>query len=131
LAYHLDAGYDRARFGADRQALLAQLATLGAASLPGKSYAMGRTGFSSAYFGPCVASSPDDVRVLLRWFLAQYPQESVLWDLFPENKDAVAIAEEFGFIPVRRLVRMGRSRTSPATAASHPDIFAIAGFELG
>lgn len=131
LTYHPNAEYDWERFGADRQALLARLATQGAASLPSKSYAMGRNGFSSAYFGPCVAGSPDDVRILLRWFLSSHPQESVLWDLFPENKDAVAIAEEFGFVPARRLVRMRRSRTYSSIAASHPDIFAIAGFELG
>ena len=42
--YHPDPAYDRAIFGADRAALLAQLVPLGSASLSGEGYAMGRPG---------------------------------------------------------------------------------------
>jgi ribosomal protein S18 acetylase RimI-like enzyme len=131
FSYCPDAIYDRAKFGADRTALLAQLAELGAASLPGEGYAMGRPGFSAAYFGPCIASSPAAARRLLRWFLADHAGEHVFWDLFPTNKEAVSIAQEFGFAPVRRLVRMALSRSGACPIANQAEVFAIAGFELG
>ena len=131
LSYCPDAGYDRAKFGADRAALLAQLAELGAASLPGEGYAMGRPGFSAAYFGPCVANSPAAVRRLLRWFLADHAGKHVFWDLFPTNKEAVNIAQEFGFAPVRLLVRMALPLSGARPIANQAEVFAIAGFELG
>jgi GNAT superfamily N-acetyltransferase len=131
LSYHPDDGFDRARFGADRSSLLAQLARLGAASLPGEGYAMGRPGFSAAYFGPCLANSPASARTLLRWFLADHGEEYIFWDLFPANREAVGIAQEFGFAPVRRLVRMVLSNTPARPISDRAEIFAIAGFELG
>jgi GNAT superfamily N-acetyltransferase len=131
LSYRPDFSFDRARFGADRRALLERLAEFGAASLPGAGYAMGRPGFSAAYFGPCVANSPAAARTLLRWFLADHGGEHVFWDLFPANEEAVAIAEEFGFAPVRRLVRMALSRTPARPASNRAEVFAIGGFELG
>ena len=131
LSYRPDPVYDRAKFGADRAALLEQLAELGAASFPGEGYAMGRPGFSAAYFGPCVANSPAAARRLLGWFLGEHAGEHVFWDLFPANTEAVTIARQFGFVPVRHLVRMVlcRSRTRPM--ANPAEVFAIAGFELG
>jgi GNAT superfamily N-acetyltransferase len=131
LSYHPDVRFDRARFGADRSSLLAQLAELGAASLPGEGYAMGRPGFSAAYFGPCLANSPASARTLLRWFLADHGEEYIFWDLFPANREAVRIAQEFGFAPVRRLVRMVLSHTPARSIPDRAEIFAIAGFELG
>jgi GNAT superfamily N-acetyltransferase len=131
LSYRPDFLYDRTRFGADRAALLSQLAELGAASLSGEGYAMGRPGFSASYFGPCLANSPASARRLLRWFLARHGEEHVFWDLFPANKEAVRLAQEFGFSPVRRLVRMALSRTSDCAIPNHTEVFAIAGFELG
>lgn len=131
LSYHPDVRFDQARFGADRSLLLARLAELGAASLPGEGYAMGRPGFSAAYFGPCLASSPASARRLLRWFLAGHGQEYIFWDLFPAHKEALRIAEEFGFAPVRRLVRMVLSATAARPIPDRAEVFAIAGFELG
>lgn len=132
FGYCPDHGYDRARFGADRAALLLHLALEGAASLTGEGYAMGRPGFTAAYFGPCVARSSDAARRLLRWFLAAHSGEHVFWDLFPENEAAVEIAREFGFAPVRRLTRMTLARGARAgTIHNHADVFAIAGFEFG
>jgi GNAT superfamily N-acetyltransferase len=131
LPYRSDLLYDRAGFGADRTALLAELAEFGAASLPGEGYAMGRPGFSAAYFGPCLAKSPESVRKLLRWFLANHGGEHIFWDLFPVNLEAVRIAREFGFAPVRRLVRMALFRTAARPITNQAEVFAIAGFELG
>jgi hypothetical protein len=129
--YHPDPAYDRKLFKADRGALLAQLAALGSASLPGQGYAMGRPGSLAAYFGPCVASSPDAAHTLLRWFLAQHPQEDIFWDLLPDNKDAIRLAREFGFVPVRHLLRMVRSNGSAPPLSNHTELFAIVGFEFG
>lgn len=130
LPYQPDPVYDRIHFGADRTALLAALAPLGAATLPGQGYAMGRPGFSAAYFGPCVAESADAARNLLEWFLASHPGEPVFWDLFPANQEAVQLAEEFGFRLARRLTRMTLSRSGRQILNSDK-VFAIAGFELG
>ena len=127
-----DDGYDRTRFGADRAALLRRLALEESASLTGEGYAMGRPGYTAAYFGPCVARSPDAARRLLQWFLAGHSGASVFWDLFPENDAAVEIAKEFGFAPVRRLTRMTLARGARGgSIPNHAEIFAIAGFELG
>jgi len=119
------------KFGADRTELLKRLAKLGAVSLPGEGYAMGRRGSLAAYFGPCVANSSAAARRLLRWFLDRHHEETISWDLFPANQEAVCIAQEFGFVPVRRLVRMARAFSSSTPIANHPSVFAIAGFELG
>ena len=129
--YSPDAVYDRMNFGADRTRLLKELAKLGAASILEEGYAMGRPGFSAAYFGPCVAKSGAVARRLLHWFLADNAAQPVFWDLFPANKEAVRIAEEFGFSPVRRLTRMVLSHAGAHRIPTSPDVFAIGGFELG
>jgi ribosomal protein S18 acetylase RimI-like enzyme len=124
---------DRPAFGADRSALLAELAPLGAASIAGEAYAMGRPGSKAAYFGPCLSRSPEAARELLVWFLARCPREQVYWDLLPTNTEAVRLARAFGFEPLRRLVRMVR-RGHPGAAPLKRDdarVFAIAGFEYG
>jgi GNAT superfamily N-acetyltransferase len=131
MSYDPGFSYDRASFGADRSALLTQLARLGAASLPGEGYAMGRPGFTAAYFGPCIARSGVSARRLLRWFLAGHAEEQVFWDLFPSNKEAVRMAEEFGFVPVRRLMRMAFFNGPAQPTPNQGEVFAIAGFELG
>jgi len=129
--YVPDPELDRTVFGADRSPLLSHLAIAGAASFPGQGYAMGRPGHLAAYFGPCVATSSDAARALLRWFLAQHPHSKIFWDLFPDNVDAVSLAEESAFTPVRRLVRMVLSGDSISAPYSHKEQFAIAGFEFG
>ncbi len=127
------ANLDQAAFGADRSHLLEMLAPLGAAAVPGEGYAMGRPGANAAYFGPCVTRSADAARELLRWFLAAHPDEPVYWDLLPGNTGAMRLAREFGFEPLRRLVRMVRKGAAVAAPLEHDDarVFAIAGFEFG
>ncbi|MEO8130292.1 MAG: GNAT family N-acetyltransferase [Bryobacteraceae bacterium] len=116
-------------FGADRSALVHQLAEAECAALPDASFALGRSGANARYFGPCVCFEPDSARKLVEWFLARHPGEPVFWDLFPHHVHASRLAAEFGFRPVRRLSRM----SLPAAARSLPDqrIYAIAGFEYG
>jgi GNAT superfamily N-acetyltransferase len=125
--------FDRAAFGADRSALLAQLARSGAAWIKGEAYAMGRPGSKAAYFGPCVSRSTEAARELLTWFVSRHPDEPVYWDLLPTNKEAVLLARAFDFEPLRRLMRMVR-RGEPGAAPLERDdqlVFAIAGFEYG
>jgi len=124
---------DLSAFGADRAPLLAVLAPLGAAALPGQGYAMERPGAQAAYFGPCVSRSPEAARELLLWLLGRHPRERVYWDLTPGNAEAVRIARAYGFEPLRRLVRMVRPGAPGAARLAHDDskVFAIAGFEYG
>jgi hypothetical protein len=94
---------------------------------------MARAGSKAAYFGPCVTRSAKDARRFVEWFLAAHPGVPLYWDVLEENRAAVALADELGFTPVRRLVRMGR-RGVPAAAPLKGDsslVFAIAGFEFG
>jgi GNAT superfamily N-acetyltransferase len=128
----LDRELDREAFGADRWRLLESLAALGSASVPGQGFALARPGSRAAYFGPCVSRSTEAARRLLEWFLAAHPGETVCWDLLPDNAAAVELAREYGFEPVRKLVRMAR-RLAPGEGirAEGAKVFASAGFEYG
>jgi GNAT superfamily N-acetyltransferase len=123
---------DREAFGADRSELLGMLARMESACR-GEAYAMGRPGSKAAYFGPCVSREADAVRELLRWFLSRHANENVYWDILIENREAVAIAQEFQFRPLRGLVRMARRGRRDAGLFAHNDsrVYAIAGFEYG
>ena len=94
---------------------------------------MGRPGSKAAYFGPAVTHSPDAARELLGWYVAAHAAEIIYWDLLPANTAAVALAREFGFAPLRGLVRMARRGRGDAPDFLHDDslVFAIAGFEYG
>ena len=124
---------DRQAFGADRLQLLRTLAPMGSAAANESDYAMGRPGSKAAYFGPCVSRSVEAARDLLCWFLSQHPQEAVYWDLLPANAEALRLARDFGFQPLRKLVRMARRGVAGADKFMHDDslVFAIAGFEYG
>ncbi|MGE5645295.1 MAG: GNAT family N-acetyltransferase [Acidobacteriota bacterium] len=128
-----DLALDCRAFGADRSALLSALAAEGGVSVAGGGYAMGRAGSKARYFGPCVSPSPEAVRELLAAFLAAHPGEPVFWDLLPENEAAAALATEFGFAPVRKLLRMSRREDAGAApvAADNSLVYAAAGFEFG
>ena len=129
----LPAELDRRAFGSDRTALLRDLARENAASISGEAFGMGRPGSQAAYFGPCVSESAEDARRMLLWFLAAHPAEPVFWDLLPDNAAAAALADEFGFRPVRRLARMSLAIEAGAApiGTSSALVFAIAGFEYG
>lgn len=111
---------DRQAFGADRSALLAQLASEGCT--------LGRPGSNAAYFGPCVAASADQARMALESYLAGHAHEPVFWDLLPNNEEAVQLAQAYQFVPVRRLHRMALGEAIPGDSSK---VFAIAGFEYG
>lgn len=131
--FELDPTLDRQAFGADRSRLLGVLAGIESAAIAGMGFAMGRPGAKAAFFGPCVAQSVDAARELLAWFLDKHRQESVYWDILPANGDAVALAREFGFEPVRRLARMALAGVEDPPALGNDDtrVYAAAGFEFG
>jgi len=126
-----DPAYDREVFGADRGDLLHKLGLIGSAAAPEAGFAMDRPGKNAAYFGPCVARSASSTRRLLTWFLSRHGAEETYWDLLPENSEAVRLAGEFGFSPVRRLTRMTFGKTAKYAGSDPSNIFAIAGFEYG
>jgi GNAT superfamily N-acetyltransferase len=125
-----DPAMDRRAFGASRSRLLLRLAAGEAASIPGSGYAMGRPGSQAAYFGPCIAMSRQAAQSLAGWFVARHAEERVYWDLLPDNPEAVALAEHFGFQRIRQLVRMVRGEAC-ALQADGRRVYAIAGFEFG
>ncbi len=124
---------DLAAFGADRSKLLEELSLGEAASIPGEGFIMGRPGARAWTCGPCVARSPEAARTLITWFLSRHPGETVFWDLLPENEEAARLAQEFGFEPRRKLLRMVR-RGQPFAEPLEIDtslVYAAAGFEYG
>lgn len=126
-----DLALDREVFSADRSLLLHQLARAGAVEVPKVGYAMRRPGKGARYFGPCIATSACAALRLVEWFLARHGGEQTYWDLLPENADAVRLATEFGFSPVRRLTRMTLPRDGAVIRPDSSHVFAIAGFEYG
>jgi GNAT superfamily N-acetyltransferase len=124
---------DMAAFGASRAALLVSLAGSGASSVSGEGFSMVRPGAIAAYFGPCVARSAEAAERMLLGSLSEYQRNDVFWDLLPANREALTLAKEYGFEPVRHLVRMGMPGRD-GVAPLHKDdslVFAIAGFEFG
>jgi len=131
--FDFDPALDRQAFGADRTALLRRLAQAESESIPGQAFAMARPGTKATYFGPAVARTVDAARTLLRNFLSRHAGEPVFWDLLPENHNALNLAREFGFEPVRRLSRMSLAGAAGRPPFVHDDslVYAVAGFEVG
>ena len=125
----LDETMDRRAFGADRRELLSVLGAIECTATP-QGYAMGRAGSKATYFGPCVAKTSEAARSLVAEFLTRHAGETVYWDILPHNIEAIRIAKEAGFQPLRKLVRMARPGRAPFP---HEDgmVYAIAGFEYG
>jgi hypothetical protein len=120
-------------FGADRAALLESLSQFEAVSIPQAGYAMGRPGSLAAYFGPCISATPEAARQFVQWYVARHAGEPIFWDLLPDNRDAVQLAEEFGFSCRRKLVRMARAAAGggPIPRTDCSTTYALAGFEYG
>ena len=118
---------DRSAFGADRTALLLDLAQDGAWAIHG-GFAMGRAGARASYFGPCVTTDPDTLPEFLAWHGGRFPGAPIYWDIPGGNAAARHHAKRLGFTEQRHLARMvigpGR-RWHPET------ICALAGFEFG
>lgn len=118
---------DSLAFGADRSMMLHRLAQRHPPISIARSYLFSRPGRATAYLGPCVSETAETARRLIEECV-QRTKCSWSWDLFPRNRDAVAIARDLGFSPRRHLVRMARGKQLQAKENA---IYAIAGFELG
>jgi GNAT superfamily N-acetyltransferase len=114
-------------FGVNRLPLLELLAQRNMPLLDRGSYLFVRPGRMSSYLGPCGGDNPDEVRSLIAACLESIGG-SWFWDLFPDNRKAVAIAKGLGFTPQRHLLRMARGHELTQNIDA---TYAIAGFELG
>ena len=119
---------DLAAFGADRSIVLEALATRSRVYIGNNAYLFVRTGRTTAYLGPCVGSEPVSTHALVTSTLKAAPSVAWSWDLFPHNRNALALASEHGFTRRRVLTRMGRGE--PLRGRDEM-VYAIAGFELG
>jgi GNAT superfamily N-acetyltransferase len=119
---------DLVAFGADRSTMLARLATRSQVHIAPDAYLLVRTGRTTAYLGPCVASDAKSARKLITSTLGASFSDALSWDLLPKNANAIALASELGFIRQRVLTRMGRGQP---LHGRDDMIYAIAGFELG
>ncbi len=115
--YRPNLALDKEGFGADRGALLTELAKIEAGSL-GDAFAMGR----GNRFGPCVSRSKEGAEALARWFLSRHPNEAIIWDLFEPG-----LAQSLGFERYRTLTRM----TGGKLREDNSLVYAGAGFEFG
>jgi predicted GNAT family acetyltransferase len=119
---------DLAAFGADRSAMLEKLAEHSHVDAGTNAYLFARAGRVTAYLGPCVANDPASAQGLITNTLQKRSSVFWSWDLLPQNRDAVALASELGFIRQRVLTRMGRGES---LRGRDDMVYAIAGFELG
>ena len=131
--FTLDAVLDLASFGADRKQLLASLASDSVVSSRTGGCAMARPGANAFSLGPCIARTATEARELIACVLSEHSGQPFYWDLLPANKAAVRLAEEFGFVPARKLARMVRPGNQPAEPLKNDDslVYAAAGFEYG
>jgi GNAT superfamily N-acetyltransferase len=119
---------DLAAFGANRSKLLQNLATRNLPRTGKEAYCFSRPGTRARYLGPCVAQTQKDARLVIEHTLQDSPDSEWFWDLLSANKNAIQLAEEFGFAPQRRLERMVLGNSLPKNDEM---VYAIAGFELG
>lgn len=121
-------GSDAAAFGSDRSTMLERLATRSHVYVGSNAYLFIRSGRTTAYLGPCVGSDPTSTQALITSMLEASSSVAWSWDLFPHNRNAVALASELGFTRQRILTRMSRGQT---LRGRDEMVYAIAGFELG
>ena len=112
--------------GYDRMGLLQGLAERSSFIVEECGYALTRPGRIASYIGPMIAGSKDIARRMIT--AKKLGTAAWFWDLLPTNTEAVALACELGFAPVRRLTRMVRGED---LRGNEQHIYAIAGFELG
>lgn len=111
-------------FGANRQALLAQLVRDGRLYQEDGAYAVVRAGRLAAHIGPMIAATPRGAQLLLDRIL-RVEREALVADLHPGAVDLFAAQ---GFRRSRTLLRMVRGR---ALDSDLRRVYAAAGFELG
>ena len=119
---------DSDAFGTDRSQLLRELERRGTISSTPGAYLFSRPGRVSDYIGPCVARNREAAKRLIESRIRESSAKSWFWDVISRNRDAISLAQELGFKPQRRLLRMVRGKE---LSGNDSLIYAIAGFELG
>jgi predicted N-acetyltransferase YhbS len=126
---------DHAVFGVSRACLLRSLAHDSGAVLVWASqgrvvgWGMVRPGANADYLGPLVCSSEEGSLSLVTALLVKAGSHSVIWDIPDGNEAAKAMAQRFGFAPLRPLTRM---RLGPEiVAGDRRNPFAIADPAVG
>ena len=129
--------FDRRAFGADRSELLKalsdeayatpSLSVGGGGHLHG--YALARRGSHAAYVGPVVAEEVETIAFLLDDVLGRLGDGQVYIDLNTTFEGGARELSARGFIKQRELIRMRRGKKT--SAGTSPNVFAIAGPEIG
>ncbi len=119
---------DSEAFGTDRSHLLHELAKRSAISSTTEAYLFSRPGRVSDYVGPCIAKNRENAQKLIQALMRDSSASSWFWDIVSRNRDATSLAQDLGFKPQRRLLRMVRGKE---LNGNDNHIYAIAGFELG
>ncbi|MGI9443509.1 MAG: GNAT family N-acetyltransferase [Rubripirellula sp.] len=96
---------DRAAFGVARGQWLNRLANHSRVTRYREGCGMVREGYLASYVGPVIASSPQTARHILDNLLAS-TNRTTFWDIPHPNRDAIELAHDYGFQPVRTLTRM-------------------------
>jgi GNAT superfamily N-acetyltransferase len=119
---------DLEAFGANRSTLLQNLASRNSPHAITEAYCFSRGGTRARYLGPCVAQTQKAARLVIEPTLRDPSESGWFWDLLSANKNAIQVAEEFGFAPQRRLERMVLGNS---ILTDDEMVYAIGGFELG
>jgi len=119
---------DSEAFGTDRSHLLHELAQRSAISSTAEAYLFSRPGRVADYIGPCIAKNREGAQELIQALMRDSSATSWFWDIVSRNQDAASLAQDLGFEPQRRLLRMVRGKE---LNGDDNQIYAIAGFELG
>jgi GNAT superfamily N-acetyltransferase len=119
---------DSEAFGTDRAHLVRELGKRSTISSTTGAYLFSRPGRVSDYIGPCIAKNRDAAKKLIEARIRDSSARTWFWDIISRNQDAVSLAQELGFKPQRRLLRMVRGKE---LSGNDSLIYAIAGFELG
>jgi len=127
------ANLDRLAFGADRHALIERLLATPSAEgwVTRGGHLLARPGSRAHFLGPCVADDPQIARRLVQALFAGHRGRRFYWDLLPENREARALAADFGFQCARSLIRMSRPAASAERCPQASWQYALAGFEYG
>ena len=119
---------DAQTVGFNRSRILQPLAKISSLFRDSDAYLLARPGREKYYLGPCIAKNAEAAQAMIQQALIKFPTASWFWDLFPQNRQAIALAEQLGFKKQRSLLRMV---LGPDLSTRTDQIFAIAGFELG
>jgi len=119
---------DLQAFGIERLNILEALTSRSTLELTSNAFLFSRPGRTTQHLGPCIADDFEAAREIISSVLNASAHSNWSWDLLPANKQAVALASEFGFTRQRCLTRMTRGKPF---RGHEQMVFAIAGFEFG